>query len=121
MLLSKKLYCVIIGLSIAALALFLSKTYRPYIYSHAINDFYLADTMGNIFAIPFALFFSSGICKKRIKIAWSIPVVVLVYILFEFMSLIGLHGIFDVHDIIATIISGIITYILLHCLSIKEL
>ncbi len=40
----------------AGIGWLLSFTYRPYVYVHHINDWHLADSIGNIVAIPAAAF-----------------------------------------------------------------
>ena len=60
-----KKYCIVIGLIIALIALVLSHTYRTYIYAHEINDFRIAYTIGNLFAVPAALFFLCGVSKSK--------------------------------------------------------
>jgi ABC-type tungstate transport system substrate-binding protein len=117
----KKQRAVYIAVILVVISVTLSIVYRKYIYQNHIYDYHLADTIGNIFAVPAALFFLSGINSKETKIIYSIPAVVLGFIVFELMSLTGLHGTFDIFDIIATIISGLITYVILNFLSIKQL
>jgi len=118
----RKIVCVIIGLSLAILAIFLSKTYRPYILHHRIYDYHFADTIGNIFAVPSALFFISGLLRKKTKIYYSIPAVIVGFIIYELMSLVGLNGTFDIFDVIATIFSGTITYLTLYYVfNVREL
>lgn len=104
---------ITIGLLIVVVAIILSHTYRIYIYENYIFDFHIADTIGNLLGLPAALFFLSGIRKGVTEIKKSIPIIVFALVLFEFMGLIGLHGIFDICDIIAAIISGLITYLVL--------
>lgn len=95
------------------LGLILSHTYRPYIYSNKIFDFHIADTIGNIVAVPAAVCFFIALSKKRINLEKLVIVAVISYIGYEFLGLFNLHGVFDFYDIMATIISGIITYLIL--------
>ena len=46
------------------LGLLLAFTYRPFIYSNHINDWHLADTIGNIVAVPAAAFFFYAMHKS---------------------------------------------------------
>jgi len=115
----KKSKCIILGLSIALLGIILTYTYRPYIYENKIYDFHFADVIGNLVAVPAALFFLSGIQKSKTKIVYSIPTVVLTFILYEF---IGISETFDVLDIYVTIINGIVLFLILYYVfQIKEL
>lgn len=91
----------------------LSHTYRVYIYSNDIFDFHLADTIGNLVGVSSAACFFIAISKKEINLKKFILEIVLAFCVFECMGLLGLHGVFDWYDIIATIISGVITYFVL--------
>jgi hypothetical protein len=95
------------------LGLILSHTYRPYIYSNKIFDFHIADTIGNIVAVPAAVCFFIALSRKKIDLKKIVIITVISYIGYEFLGLFGLHGVFDFYDIMATMISGIITYIIL--------
>lgn len=113
---------IAVSLILFFLSIILSHTYRPYIYKNHFFDFHFADTIGNIFAVPTALFFLCGINKSKTKINSSIPIIIVAFILYEFLALLKLHGVFDIFDIIATVISGTITYvILIFIFNIKEL
>lgn len=101
---------IIISIVLFSIGIVLNFAYRPYIQANHINDFHFSDTFGNLLAVPAAFLFLSGIQRKKTKINRSIPLVVLAYVLFELMGLIGLHGTFDVWDIAASIVSGIVTY-----------
>jgi hypothetical protein len=79
---------IFIGMSFALVGMVLTQTYRPYVYENTINDFHFADTIGNLFAVPSALFFLSGIRKNATKINCSIPTIVIAFILFEVMGLV---------------------------------
>ena len=86
--------------------------YRPYIYGNKIYDFHIADTLGNSFGTLPTLFFLVAILSKdtakgnyRIKIG-TVSVVV-----FELASpLLGKP--IDIWDIVATIITGLISYLI---------
>ncbi|PLX06536.1 MAG: hypothetical protein C0598_13560, partial [Marinilabiliales bacterium] len=87
--------------------------YRPYIYENNINDFGIADSMGNLGGIIVQIFFSLAIFnsgrKKGVRI---ISFLVIGYILYEFAQLILPKGVFDWKDIYGTIIGGLITLIM---------
>lgn len=108
----KKSTCVIWGISLAIAGVILSISYRPYIYNNQFFDYHIADTIGNIFAVPAALFFLNGINRKATKISHTLPLVVCAFIIYEFLGLLKIHGTFDIFDIFATMISGVITYLI---------
>ena len=87
--------------------------YRPFIYENNINDFGIADSMGNLGGIIVQIFFSLAIFnsgrKKGVRI---ISFLVIGYILYEFAQLILPKGVFDWKDIYGTIIGGLITLIM---------
>lgn len=95
------------------LGLILSHTYRPYIYSNKIFDFHIADTIGNLVAVPAATCLGLAIYPK-LKLIQIVCLSVFSFIVYEMMGLIHLHGTFDIYDIIATLISGLITFIILN-------
>jgi len=90
-----------------ALGLLLNFTYRPYIYSQHLNDFHIADTIGNIFAVPAAILFYYVINKtvKHTKLC----VVILTWIIWLLYELI-LSATFDWRDIIANTIMCLLSY-----------
>ena len=102
-----------ISITFFLLGIILSHTYRKYIYINGIFDFHLADTIGNLVAVPSAVCFFLAVSNKKMKLESIISVIVLTFIGYEFLGLFGLHGVFDWYDIIATVISGIITYFVL--------
>ena len=92
----------------------LTLTYRPFIYSNNIFDFGLADTIGSLVSVVGLCFFfwtfKTYSNKEKNK---HIIIAVLSYsLIWEPLGLIGLHGTFDWKDIIATFISGLLTFLL---------
>ncbi len=92
----------------------LTHLYRPYIYANNINDLGFADIIGSLVSvIGFCFFvwsFKSYSDKQKNR---QIIIATLTYTVFwESLGLLNLHGTFDWKDIIAGIISGILTYIL---------
>lgn len=88
--------------------------FRVYIYNTRIFDFHLADTIGNLVAVPSAACLFIALSKKEIKLQNLILKIVLAFCVYECFGLLKLHGVFDWYDIIATIISGAITYMVLN-------
>lgn len=105
-----RILCAVLMVVISCIGLVLSLTYRPYIYSHHISDFHIADTIGNIFAVPAAylLFF---VMFKNIKYTKSL-ILLLVFICWTIFELL-LSNTFDWYDILATLIMCVIMYPLL--------
>ena len=119
---NKKIYRVLVGLLFLFILFVLNHTYRPYIYMHGINDFHVADTLGSLLAVPALLFILSGIRRENVKTIEMIPVAVLALVIMESSDRFSLFNkTYDLNDTIASIISGLITYVVLRCLSIKEL
>jgi|GEM_PF-743403 len=87
----------------------IQKTYRPYIYANGINDFHVADSFTDFFAVPVNILFFLPITGRS---KYSINVIVIVstiaLILYEFIGLT-----FDYYDMLAAVISGILTAIVM--------
>ena len=84
--------------------------YRPYIYANHINDWHLADTIGNIVAVP-AVAFLFYAAQKTVRYTKLTVLILdfLVWCLYEaFFSLT-----FDWRDILASLIMCFVTYLIL--------
>ncbi|MAN60183.1 MAG: hypothetical protein CMC08_10145 [Flavobacteriaceae bacterium] len=94
--------------------------YRPYIYRNGINDFHIADTLGNTLGTAATLFFLIGLLSRGTKkgnfllILGTFSVVV-----FELLHpLLGKP--IDIWDILATVLTGALSYLLYNALFRKE-
>ena len=84
--------------------------YRPYIYANHINDWHLADTIGNIVAVPAVafLFYAAQKTVRYTKLT-VLTLDFLVWCLYEaFFSLT-----FDWRDLLASLIMCFVTYLIL--------
>lgn len=96
--------------------------YRGYIYNNNnINDYGLADMHTNIGAVITASFLFMGYAqykeyKEELKV---ILAVVLGFVIYEFIQITPLIGIFDWKDIVGTIIGGSLTFAI-HKLAIMK-
>ena len=92
--------------------------YRPFIYKNNINDFGIADTMGNSGGIIVQLFFGLLLLNSTKKKGFRLVLFfILGYVLYEFAQLILPKGVFDWNDIYGTIIGGLIgifLFLLIH-------
>ena len=104
---NKKLF--LYGILIAAVGLILSHTYRPYIYSHNLFDFHLADVIGSIVCVPSSVLFFYGM-DPRYSVKKYTVYATIVYISYELLGLFNIHGTFDIYDIIAIISSAFCFY-----------
>ena len=84
--------------------------YRPYIYENNINDFHIADTLGNTFGTMPTIFFLIAILSNDTERGnFLIKLGTFSVVLFELAHpLLGKP--IDFWDIIATIITGFISY-----------
>ena len=88
--------------------------YRPFIYEHNINDYGLADSIGNLGGIIVEIFFFLAIVNSPKKKGFNlIGFVVIVYVVYEFAQPYLPKGVFDWKDIYGTFIGGIISVIIL--------
>jgi len=87
--------------------------YRPFIYENNINDFGIADSMGNSGGIIVQIFFGLAIFNStKIKGIRLISFFIIGYVIYEIAQLFLPKGVFDWKDIYGTIIGGFIGLIL---------
>ncbi|MCA6079114.1 hypothetical protein [Fulvivirga sedimenti] len=90
------------------------KVYRPFIYRNEIDDFGIADSIGNSGGIIVQIFFTMAILnspeKKSIRVVLFL---VLGYILYEIVQPYLPRGVFDWKDIYGSVIGGILAVIIL--------
>lgn len=61
-----------VGLGFTALCVVLSYVYRPYAYSHHLNDFHLADCYTSFFGVPIIVCLTQAFYREEGE-KWSIP------------------------------------------------
>ncbi len=87
--------------------------YRPFVYENNINDFGIADSMGNLGGIVVQIFFGLSIInstrKKGIRL---ISFFTIGYIVYEVLQLYLPKGTFDWKDIYGTLIGGVFSLLL---------
>ena len=84
--------------------------YRPYIYSNEIDDYGLADSIGNLGGIVVQIFFMLAIFNSpRTKGLRVIVFLVTGYIFYEIVQPLLPKGVFDWKDIYGTVIGGVIS------------
>ena len=86
--------------------------YRPYIYNNKINDFHIADTLGNTFgALPTIFFLIAILSNDTTKGNYLIKLGTFSVVVFELLHpLLGKP--IDIWDIIATILAGVASYLI---------
>jgi hypothetical protein len=84
--------------------------YRPYIYKNKINDFHIADTLGNTFgALPTLFFLVAFLSNDTVKGNYLIKLGTFSIVVFELAHpLLGKP--IDIWDIVATILTGLAGY-----------
>ncbi|NVK49583.1 MAG: hypothetical protein HWE09_07420 [Cyclobacteriaceae bacterium] len=88
--------------------------YRPFIYSNHIDDFGIADSIGNLGGVIVQIFFTLAILNSPGKKAFHvIGFIVIGYILYEIVQPYLPRGVFDWKDIYGTVIGGLISIIFL--------
>jgi uncharacterized membrane protein len=85
--------------------------YRPYIYKNKINDFHIADTLGNTFGtLPTIFFLIAILSNDTTKGNYLIKLGTFSVVAFELAHpLLGKP--IDIWDIIATILTGLVSYL----------
>ena len=104
----------IIYFVIAVLVFFLTEIgrniYRPFIYTNHIDDYGIADSIGNSGGIIVQIFFMLAILNSpRKKVFRVIGFIVIGYILYEILQPYLPRGVFDWKDIYGTLIGGVIS------------
>jgi hypothetical protein len=86
--------------------------YRPYIYHNKINDFHIADTLGNTLGTMTTIFFLIAILStEKTKGNYLIILGTFSVVVFEIAHpLLGKP--IDIWDIIATVITGFLSYLI---------
>lgn len=108
-----KLINLSIGIAALLLYEFVARPYyRPYIYKHQINDFHLADTIGNSLGTVATIFIFVGLFSSESqKGKFLIKTITFSLILFEIAHPL-LGKAMDIWDIIATLATGAISFFL---------
>lgn len=92
--------------------------YRPYIYENNINDFGIADSIGNSGGIVVQIFLGLALINSPFKKGFRlIGLFVVGYIFYEILQPYLPKGTFDWLDIYGTLIGGVIgliLYVLIH-------
>ena len=87
-------------------------TYRPYIYETGINDFGIADSIGNLGGIVVQVFISLALLNSQKSKAFNvIAFLVAGYILYEILQPYLPRGVFDWKDIYGTLIGGFVSFV----------
>lgn len=112
-----------VGLVLTVLCFVLSYVYRPYAYSHHLNDFHLADCYTSFFGVPIIVCLTQAFYREKGE-KWSIPrniiYAVLMFFVWELVD--GLLAKrMDWLDIIASVISACLMYIIYRIFGFKNI
>lgn len=117
----RRIINLVIGLSAVLIYEIARVTYRPYIYSNGINDFHVADTLGNSLGTIATVFVFLSILGRKISddlfLLRTVVISVFVYELAH--PLLGKQ--IDIWDLIATIVGGILCEIIYKWIHKREL
>ena len=103
---------LLIGISAVLIYEFIARPiYRPYIYRNNINDFHVADTIGNSFGTIATIFVLIGIFGQgRAQHLFLMKTIIISIVLYEVAHpLLGKP--IDPWDIIATIFTGLLCFV----------
>jgi hypothetical protein len=96
------------------------KIYRPYIYSNKIFDYWIADTIGNFTGTIAIIFFDlAGINPEYKNGKIFIYIIVVGLIVYELLQYFSPKSICDWRDMIATLVAGIISFIIYKLINVK--
>ncbi|UMB60751.1 hypothetical protein MHL31_00725 [Lutibacter sp. A80] len=107
---------------IISIGFILTMFYRPYVYKNKINDFGFADTIGSLVSVVGFCFFiwSFKAYSNKEKNRQIILATIIYAFVWELFGYLNIYGTFDFKDIIAGVISGIITFILKELIDSKN-
>ena len=109
----RRLVFLLLSVLCAGIGWFLNFTYRPYVYVNAINDWHLADTIGNIVAVPAAAFLFYAVQKTIRQTKFAILAMdFMAWCLYEVVFSMT----FDWWDILASLIMCFVTYPILRAI-----
>ena len=87
--------------------------YRPIIYQNEINDFGLADSIGNLGGIIAQVFLSLALLNPNLKQGFRIiGFLIIGYVFYEIVQPILPKGTFDWKDVFGTILGGVLAGII---------
>lgn len=87
--------------------------YRPFIYRNHIDDWGIADSIGNSLGTLTQIFLYLGLANATQKESYRIIAFVTVgYIVYEVVQPILPRGTFDMKDVIATVVAGLLAAVL---------
>ena len=103
----------LIYLMVAIFAFFITEAgrniYRPFIYENGINDYGIADSIGNSGGVVVQIFFTLAILNSPPKKVFNvIGFITIGYIVYEILQPFLPKGVFDWKDIYGTFIGGVI-------------
>lgn len=117
----RRIINLFIGLSAVVIYEIARVAYRPYIYSNDINDFHIADTLGNSLGTIATVFvFLSILGRKITDDLFLLRTTVMGVFIYELVHpLLGKQ--IDIWDIIATILGGILCEVIYKWIHKREL
>jgi len=87
--------------------------YRPYIYQNELNDFGLADVIGNLLGTVAIIFFCLGVNHaNRVQSIRIIAFVTVGVTIYELLQAVLPKGVLDWKDVISTPIAGLFSLLL---------
>jgi glycopeptide antibiotics resistance protein len=108
----RRIINLLIGLSAVVIYEVARATYRPFIYSNNINDFHIADTLGNSLGTVATVFVFASVLGRTITedrfLLRTVAIAVFVYELAH--PLLGKP--IDVWDLMATVVGGVLCEII---------
>ena len=94
--------------------------YRPYIYSHKIYDFHIADTLGNSLGTIATIFILLSFLTSRVTHGiYLIKIITISVVLYEIAQPL-LGKVIDIWDTVATILASGLSYLMFHYLFVKK-
>jgi len=110
----RRIIYFIIFLAFFALTEIGRNIYRPFIYQNHINDFRIADTIGNSLGIIVQIFFMLFIINSTKKKSYFVVAFLSIgYVVYEILQIVLPRKMFDINDVYATFVGGVIGLMIL--------
>ena len=104
-----RVVCAVVFVGAFALTELGRYVYRPHVYSAGLSDFGIADTMGNSLGVVTQIFLMLAVMHSNWRQGLRVIVfVVCGYVAYECLQTVLPKGTFDVKDVIATVVGGVI-------------
>ncbi len=99
---------IVCGSVLFVVLLIVNFIYRPYVYSHQLVDYYIADTINNFFAVLIAYIILPVLIKHKFSEFSLVLQITIGFICYEIIQYLIGFGTFDIKDIFSSCLAGLL-------------